>query len=60
MGVIPHLSWLGPAAGFGGLGVPQQFLAEDPVGTVPRLSWLGPAIGCGGVRAPCKSWPRAL
>ena len=38
VGAVPRQSWLGPAAGFGGVGGPSPFLAEGPVGVVPRHS----------------------
>ena len=49
MGVIPHLSKLGPAARFGAVSGPFSTLAESPVGAVPRHYSMRPAAGFGGV-----------
>ena len=45
MAVVPRHSWLGPAAGFGGVGRLSSLRGEGPLKAVSRHSWLGLAAG---------------
>ena len=52
---VPPSSWLGEAAGFGGVSGPSPFLAVSPSLVIPRHSWLGHVAGSYEVCGPCGS-----